>query len=165
MKIILSWVVTTIVICAAFFLAKMPLTAVVHSGALVLVMGPQLVFLIFEYGPNIAGFFSRLSQNGVTEADRNNLAKAIQLGLMFSAFGFLLGIIQILRNADSLSTMGPGISLSLMSVLYAAISPILFIKFLVKEQIEPIAYKIGIYIVMTATALLALTFFAFHTLK
>lgn len=165
MKMILSWLATAAVICLAIYLSHMPLTAVIQPSALILVLGPQLIFLIFEYGQNIFGFISRLSQNAATELDQGNLAKAIALGMLFSAFGYILGTIQIMRNLNSVDQIGPGIALSLMSALYSAVTPILFIRSLSKEQLKTISFTLGMYIFLAATAALSLTFFALHTLK
>lgn len=165
MKLLLSWLATAIIICLAIHLAHMPPTVVFHGSALLLVLSPQLIFLLNEYGSGILGFISRLGRTNATEADQTNLVKLAALGALFSAFGYTLGIIQIMRNLGSVDRIGPGVAFCLMSALYSAITPILFFHSFPPERLKAIAGAVAAYILMATSIVLALTFAAIHTLK
>ena len=130
MRTISYWVLVLAVLVGGANWVIGPVSAIYSPGAMLLVLGPTLAFLLAKLGLQATfAFLSRLVKNEVNEQDHKVIDLVNSVSFLFGGLGVVMGLIRVLRNLATPDGIGPGMAVCVMCLMYGAIPAILLLPF------------------------------------
>lgn len=166
LRIPLYWLFVTFIIVAGTLLEHLPVSVIYSPVAMIIVLGPIPALLISQLGlAETFRFALRLARGETLETDARLLGLVISSAFLFAAFGVVIGNIHVMRNLGNPDSIGPGIALSFVSLIYGILVPIYLLPFLKVEAVKEIAKRSAVLAVLVVPSLMGLAYFTVSVVK
>ncbi|WP_265551335.1 MotA/TolQ/ExbB proton channel family protein [Trichlorobacter lovleyi] len=156
MKIILLWVCFGLCIIGGMVLQGISVGVLLQPAAMVIILLPVLVYLLYSYGSGLPSFTARLLKQELLDTDQAVLDTVISLGFVFGTISMVAGMVMTMANLSDSSKLGAGIAMSFISAIYGATPAVLLLP--LRSNATPAgnnAAKAGGYMAVTAFMLAA----------
>lgn len=127
MKIIVLWICFGLCIIGGMALQGISVGVLLQPSAMVMVVLPVVVYLLYSYGSGLPGFAARLLKQELLDTDQAVLDTVISLGFVFGAISMVAGMVMTMANLSDSSKLGAGIALSFISAIYGATPAVLLL--------------------------------------
>lgn len=166
LRIPLYWLFVTIVIMGGTLLEHLPLTAIYSPVAMIIVLGPLPVIALSQLGLRGAlRLLLRLIRGEAAEGDGRVISLFISSAFLFAAFGVVIGNIHVMRNLANPDTIGPGIALSFVSLVYGILVPIYLLPFLSLDGVKELGRRSAVLAMLVVPSLMGLAYFTLSVVK
>ncbi|MFM8269663.1 MAG: hypothetical protein ACKN9V_05680 [Pseudomonadota bacterium] len=134
MKALVFLTLNLMILAVVGKLEGLKLSSVFQPSALVMIFGPQLIYLLVNTGQGFGALLKRTLTNRVDSSDEDLFRGASHLGLLQGILGALLGTIYLFGHLDSSEGLGKGMAFALCCLFYAVFPMIAFFPFLKKSN-------------------------------
>lgn len=166
LRIPLYWIFVTFITVAGTLLEHLPITVIYSPVAMIIVLGPLPVLAVSQLG--LGGslrFLLRLARGALAEGDGRLIGLLISSAFLFAAFGVVIGNIHVMRNLANPDTIGPGIALSFVSLVYGILVPIYLLPFLTVDGVKDLARRSAVLAILVVPSLMGLAYFTLSVVK
>lgn len=152
MKALVFLILNLMVLALVGKIEGLKLSAVYQPSALVMIFGPQLIYLLMNTGQGFGAFLKRTLTNRIEASDEELFRGASQLGLIQGIIGATLGTIYLFGNLDHGESLGRGMAFTLCCLFYAGFPMIAFFPYLKKSNGKGTAAFSGMAVVLIIIA-------------
>jgi len=134
MKAIVFLILNLMVLALVGKIEGLKLSSFFQPSALVMIFGPQLIYLLLNTGQGFGDLLKRALTNRIEASDEELFRGASHLGLLQGVLGALIGTIYLFGNLANSEGLGRGLAFALCCLFYAIFPMIVFFPFLKKSN-------------------------------